>query len=95
VNRIDPRQNGLGLLLGTETELQHRSEGVQKAPCSTVALVTERAMVGNTTRYERVCQLQEDGGRPREKEDDLPLKLPADRVATAPSVGENSSTRSE
>jgi hypothetical protein len=38
-------------------------------------------VVGNTTRHERVCELEEDGGCPGDEEDDLLLKLPADGVA--------------
>ena len=80
VDRIDARDDEPGFGLGAERKSQHRVEGALKAPHPAPGCRAKSAVVGDTLRDEGVRELQQDGRRPGEKENDLTLKFPSDRA---------------
>src|SRR5918996_739911 len=84
VDRLDPCEDRQGLLLSTEAQLEHRTEGPVEARDMPVAPSAEPAVVCDSAGYERVGQLEHYRGTPRKEQDDLPLKFASDGVDARP-----------
>ncbi len=89
VDRVDPLQSDLRVPLSAEREPEHGIDGAVQAAAPATVLGTERAVVGNPARHERVRELEQDGWTPGEEPHHLPLELRGQRAGAGRPVGES------
>ncbi len=89
VDRVDPLQSDLRVPLSAEREPEHGIDGAVQAAAPATVLGTERAVVGNPARHERVRELEQDGRTPGEEQHDLPLELRGQGAGAGRPVGES------